>query len=49
VYEDCAIEKGADGKPPRKTEESEQLALVGEDDRVYLATPASLLLTDGAR
>lgn len=49
VYEDCAAAKDADGKPVRKTEESEQLTLVGEVDRVYLATPASLLMTDGAK
>lgn len=30
-------------------EEAEQLALVGEVDRVYLATPAGLVLHDGAR
>ncbi|KAJ1633702.1 aldose 1-epimerase [Pavlovales sp. CCMP2436] len=49
TYEDCAVPKGEEGKPPRMAEESEQLAIVGEVDRVYLATPSQLLLRDGAK
>lgn len=49
TYEDCAVPKGADGKPPRKVEEAEQLALAGEVDRVYIASPASLALLEGER
>ncbi|KAG8470377.1 hypothetical protein KFE25_008798 [Diacronema lutheri] len=48
AYEDCAVPKGADGKPPRTVEEAEHVALVGEVDRVYVGTPAQLMLHDGS-
>lgn len=47
TYEDSVAPRGADGQTARVVESAEQLKIEGEVDRVYLASPDKLTLTDG--